>query len=123
MTIEIIRHNYSKYGVEGTMFINKREICATLEHPHNFLPPGSYPIELERNEHYERDLPTMPDGATIRPGNGPFNLKDGSIVVGERYMLGVLFKSAETFEKLIKRIKMTMARGKEVELRILNFEF
>ena len=62
----------------------------------------------------------MPDGASIRPGNGPFNLKDGSIVVGERYMLGVLFKSAETFEKLIKRIKMTMARGKEVELRILN---
>lgn len=118
MTIEIIRHNYSKYGVEGTLFINKREICATLEHPHNFLPPGSYPIELERNEHYERDLPTMPDGATIRPGNGPFNLKDGSIVVGERYMLGVLFKSAETFEKLIKRIKMNMARGKEVCLNV-----
>ena len=27
MTIEIIRHNYSKYGVEGALVINKRKVC------------------------------------------------------------------------------------------------
>ena len=123
MTIEIIRNNYSKYGVEGTLFINKRQICATLEHPHNHLPTGKYGIEIEHNEKYERNLPTLPNGATIRPGNGPFNLKDGSIIVGERYMLGVLFKSEAMFEKLFWRIWRNEKRGKKVELRILNFEF
>ena len=123
MTIEIIRNNYSKYGVEGTLFINKRQICATLEHPHNHLPTGKYGIEIEHNGKYERNLPTLPNGATIRPGNGPFNLKDGSIIVGERYMLGVLHETAQVSEKLYMRIKRCMARGKEVELRILNCEF
>ena len=123
MTIEIIRYNYSKYGVEGALVINKRKVCDTLEHPQNFLPPGRYPIELERNKQLELTLPTLPNGANIRPGNGPFILKDGSIIVGERYMLGVINKSAQVFEKLYMRIKRSMARGKEVELRILNFEF
>lgn len=118
MTIEIIRHNYSKYGVEGTLVINKHKVCATLEHPQNLLPPGRYPIELKRNKQLELTLPTMPNGASIRPGNGPFNLKDGSIIVGERYMLGVLYKTAQVFEKLYMRIKRSMARGKEVELEI-----
>ena len=122
MTILIKRFNYSKFGVEGTLTINNHEICTTLEHPDHHLPPGSYPIELEHNEHYERDLPTMPNGANIRPGNGPFNLKDGSIIVGERYMLGVLFKSAEVFDKLYWRIWRNLQRGKKVELRILSFE-
>ena len=122
MVIEIIRHNYSKYGIEGTLVINKRNICTTLEHPQFHLPPGTYPIELEYNERYERLLPTMPQGANIRPGNGPFNLKDGSIIVGERYMLGVLCKSAQVFDKLYERIEKNERRGKKVELRILNFE-
>ena len=123
MTIEIIRHNYSVYGVEGALVINKRKVCDTLEHPQNFLSPGSYPIELERNEQLELTLPTLPNGASIRPGNGPFTLKDGSIIVGERYMLGVLHETAQVSEKLYMRIKRCMARGKEVELRILNCEF
>ena len=118
MTIEIIRHNYSKYGVEGILVINKRKVCDTLEHPQNLLPPGRYPVELERNEQLELTLPTLPNGASIRPGNGPFNLKDGSIIVGDRYMLGVLHKTARVFEKLYMRIKRSMARGKEVEVNV-----
>lgn len=118
MVIKIIRHNYSKYGIEGTLVINKREICSTLEHPQLHLPNGTYPIELEYNERYEHLLPTMPQGANIRPGNGPFNLKDGSIIVGERYMLGVLHKAAPVFEKLFQRIKKNERRGKEVVLNV-----
>ena len=71
MLIEIKRNRYSSYGVDGMLIINGRTICATLEHPRNYLPAGSYPLELEIDRKLCRILPTTPCGATIRPATVP----------------------------------------------------
>ena len=44
MVIEIKRYRYSPYGVDGMVIINGRTICASVEHPHNYLPAGCYPV-------------------------------------------------------------------------------
>lgn len=119
MLIEIKRYRYSPYGVDGKLIINGRTICATLEHPRNYLPAGSYPLELEIDRKLCRRLPTTPSGAVIRPGNGPFTLKDGSIIVGKEYIPGLVIKSAQTFERLYNRIDKNMKRHKGVVLTIV----
>lgn len=119
MLIEIKRYRYSPCGVDGKLIINGRTICTTLEHPRNYLPAGSYPLELEIDMKLCRRLPTMPSGAVIRPGNGPFTLKDGSIIVGKEYIPGLVIKSAQTFERLYNRIDKNMKRHKGVVLMIV----
>ena len=119
MLIEIKRNRYSSYGVDGMLIINGRTICATLEHPRNYLPAGSYPLELEIDRKLCRILPTTPCGATIRPGNGALTLKNGSIIVGKEYIPGLVLKSAQTYERLYERIWKTMKRRKGVVLTIV----
>lgn len=119
MLIEIKRYRYSPYGVDGKLIINGRTICATLEHPRNYLPAGSYPLDLEIDRKLCRRLPTTPSGAVIRPGNGPFTLKGGSIIVGKEYIPGLMIKSAQTFERLYNRIDKNMKRHKGVVLTIV----
>ena len=52
-------------------------------------------------------------------GNGPFTLKDGSIIVGKEYIPGLVIKSAQTFERLYNRIDKNMKRHKGVVLTIV----
>lgn len=118
MLIEIKRYRYSPYGVDGMLIINGRTICATLEHPRNYLPAGSCPLELAMDRKLCRRLPTTPSGATIRPGNGPFTLKNGSIIIGKEYIPGLVIKSSHTFDRLYERIEKNIKRRKGVVLTI-----
>ena len=119
MLIEIKRYRYSPYGVYGMLIINGRTICATLEHPRNYLPAGSYPLELEIDRKLCRRLPTTPSGAVLRPGNGPFTLKNGSIIIGKEYIPGLVIKSSHTFDRLYERIEKNIKRRKGVVLTIV----
>ncbi|MCF2579552.1 MULTISPECIES: DUF5675 family protein [Prevotellaceae] len=119
MLIEIKRYRYSPYGVDGMLIINGRTICATLEHPRNYLPAGSYPLELEIDRKLCRRLPTTPSGAVLRPGNGPFTLKNGSIIIGKEYIPGLVIKSSHTFDRLYERIEKNIKRRKGVVLTIV----
>ena len=118
MVIEIKRCCRSPYGVDGVLTINGRTICATVEHPHNHLPEGSYPVELKANREAGRRMPTLPQGATIRAGNGGFTLRDGSIVVGVKHIKGVVVKSGEVFERLYERIEKNVKRKNSVVVTI-----
>lgn len=119
MIIEIHRNNYSKHGVEGTLIVNSKVIGATVEHPRHYVPAGPYPIELERSKKFGCLMPTLPCGATIQPGNGPFNLADGSIIVGEKYIEGVVLSSSAVFEALAERIGRSRKK-KPVVLILIN---
>lgn len=118
MVIEIKRCCRSPYGVDGVLTINGRTICATVEHPHNHLPEGSYPVELTANREAGRRMPTLPQGATIRAGNGAFTLRDGSIVVGVKHIKGVVVKSGDVFERLYERIEKNVKRKNSVVVTI-----
>ena len=104
MIIEIHRNNYSKYGIEGTLIVNSKVICSTVEHPRHYVPAGPYPLELERSKKFGCLMPTLPNGTILQPGNGPFGLVDGSIVVGEKHVEGVVLNSSAVFEGLAQRI-------------------
>ena len=50
----------------------------------------------------------------IQPGNGPFRLRQGGILVGEAHAPGFVLKSQERFLQLFDRVKKAMVRGSEV---------
>ena len=118
MVIEIKRYRYSPYGVDGMVIINGRTICASVEHPHNYLPAGCYPVTLSTDKALRRRMPTLPQGATIRAGNGAMTLRDGSIIVGRQHIPGVLVRSGEEFGRLFERIEKNVKRKKGVMVRI-----
>ena len=54
----------------------------------------------------------------MQPGNGPFRLRQGGILIGEAHASGVVFKSQERFLQLYDRMKKVIARGGEVVIKI-----
>lgn len=54
----------------------------------------------------------------IKPGNGVHNRIDGSIIVGERLIPGVLIQPAPIFARLIERLVKAHSRGKTILLTI-----
>lgn len=134
MKIDIERHQYSRYGVDGTLNINNRRVCNTCEHPVKHLATGEYQVVIVRNKELCRKVPyiirTETSGAYnytqdnmehtpfIKIGNGPFRLHDGSIIVGQRHMAGVLTHSAKVFNRIIDRLDKAQNRGERIRLII-----
>lgn len=54
----------------------------------------------------------------IQPGNGPFRLRQGGILVGEAHAPGFVLKSQERFLQLFDRIKKVIARRGEVVVEV-----
>ena len=129
MNITITRRRYSKYGVDGTLSINGQRVCDTCEHPNKYLTPGTYRVLIERNKELRRKVPYLrplePSGTHlkapfIRIGNGPFKLLDGSIIVGESPLAGLLIHSSDHFNRLIDRLDKAQNRGDQITLVIEN---
>ena len=56
--------------------------------------------------------------AMLQPGNGPFTLRQGGILVGEACPPGFVIHSQDTFLQLYERIKKVMSRGGEVRVEV-----
>ena len=54
----------------------------------------------------------------IQPGNGPFRLRQGGILVGEAHASGFVLKSQERFLQLFDRVSKMLRRGGEVVIKI-----
>ena len=54
----------------------------------------------------------------IQPGNGPFRLRQGGILIGEAHAPGFVLKSQERFLKLFDRVSKMLRRGGEVVIKI-----
>lgn len=55
----------------------------------------------------------------IQPGNGPFTLRHGGILVGEVHAPGFVTHSQDIFLLLYNRIKQAISRGHKVELLVM----
>ena len=137
MKIKIVRKIFTAYGVHGTLYVNDTKECETLEHPSRHLRTGSYRLTLKM-------VPKLSDqelvvkgcalnlvvkgSAFIQPGNGPFTLKNGSIIVGKPIVAdniivtGLLSKSQETYNLLYDKVKECMENGEEIEVEITKEE-
>ena len=54
----------------------------------------------------------------LQPGNGPFRLRQGGILIGEAHAPGFVLRSQELFLQLFDRVKKVIARKGEVVIRI-----
>ena len=137
MEIKIVRKIFTAYGVHGTLYVNDTKECETLEHPSRHLRTGSYRLTLKM-------VPKLSDqelvvkgcamklvvkgSAFIQPGNGPFTLKNGSIIVGKPMVAdniivtGLLSKSQETYNLLYDKVKECMENGEDIEVEITTEE-
>ena len=130
MHILITRHRYKPATIDGQLSIDGIRICDCAENAHTALPPGTYSIAIVHCRQYARKMPLITPISNqssvinnricpmLKPGNGVYNRKDGSILVGEYLVPGCLKHSRFTFDNLYDRIRKNLERGKEVTLTI-----
>lgn len=122
ITLKLERTCFRNGVVDGVLTDDSGErVCDTVENVRNMLPFGTYELELHLN--LEQGIAQFavykyPHGAQqlcwLKTGNGAYNLKDGSIIVGESLVHGVVKKSRENFEKIMNRT----ANGADLLLRV-----
>lgn len=122
------------------------KVCGTVEREADCLPAGKYRVCIGKCIYHHRKMPflvpmdssqcelcckarhshefgdisafaSLPC-AMIQPGNGPFTMGRGSILVGEVHAPGYVLKSQPLFTTLYERIKKAVWRGNEVTLEI-----
>lgn len=122
------------------------KVCGTVEREADCLPAGKYRVRIGKCIYHHRKMPflvpmdssqcelcckarhshefgdisafaSLPC-AMIQPGNGPFTMGRGSILVGEVHAPGYVLKSQPLFTTLYERIKKAVWRGNEVTLEI-----
>ena len=122
------------------------KVCGTVEREADCLPAGKYRVCIGKCIYHHRKMPflvpmdssqcelcckarhshefgdistfaSLPC-AMIQPGNGPFTMGRGSILVGEVHAPGYVLKSQSLFTTLYERIKKAVWRGNEVTLEI-----
>ncbi len=104
MEIIIVRQAHKPWGIDGHLYINRKRICDTVEHPSRHLPGGEYPITL----------PFFP----FRHGDGALSLKQREIIVGKHLLPGVVTQSQATYDRLYERLKKAFQRGTPVRFSI-----
>ena len=122
------------------------KVCGTVEREADCLPAGKYRVCIGKCIYHHRKMPflvpmdssqcelcckarhshefgdisafTSLPCAMIQPGNGPFTMGRGSILVGEVHAPGYVLKSQSLFTTLYERIKKAVWRGNVVTLEI-----
>ena len=54
----------------------------------------------------------------LQPGNGPFRLRQGGILIGEAHAPGFVLRSLELFLQLFDRVNKVLRRGGEVVVEV-----
>ena len=133
-------------NVNDSEFDEQVKVCGTVEREADCLPAGKYRVCIGKCIYHRRKMPflvpmdssqcalcckarhshefgditafTSLPCAMIQPGNGPFTMSRGSILVGEVHAPGYVLKSQSLFTTLYERIKKAVWRGNEVTLEI-----
>lgn len=124
MDITIRRYKKVKEAIAGVLLLENKHICDTAEHATTCLPVGKYKIKMLKDARLQRIVPKIfllkgrKQQGIIRPGNGVYTLKDGSIIVGKYQAAGLCIHSSSIFERLVFCLRKTEERGKNINLSI-----
>lgn len=122
MEILLVRHTSTRWGIDGHLYINRKRICDTVEHPRFHLPAGVYTISslsaesmspLSGADHSEGDLPSP-----FRHGDGALASRHGEIIVGKTALPGLVTQSQATYDRLYERLKKAWQRHTPIHLTI-----
>lgn len=105
MEIVLIRGEQKPWGIDGHLYVNRRKVCDTVEHPRRHKPKGEYRIDLETNP--------------FRHGDGALKSVNGEIIVGTYALPGMVKQSQAAYDRLYERLKKAWQRGKEVRMVIV----
>ena len=111
MEIQLVRIAHKPWGIDGHLYINRRRICDTVEHPTRHLPAGEYILS---------SLSEAPIPFPFRHGDGALASKKGEIIVGKQLMSGLVTQSQQTYDRLYERLKKAWQRGSTVRLQIVG---
>ena len=104
MEIVIVRGDNKSWGIDGHLYINRKRICDTVEHPTRHKPNGTYSVELDNNP--------------FRHGDGALASTLGEIIVGQSSIPGLVTQSQATYDRLYERLKKAWQRHTPVHLSI-----
>lgn len=118
MEIVVVRQEHKPWGIDGHLYINRKRICDTVEHPTRHLPAGQYKLSNE---------PLVKDAATphtlhhtqITHGDGALAAIHGEIIVGQSLIPGVVTASQATYDRIYERLKKAFQRGTPVHLKVV----
>lgn len=116
MDIQLVRTNYTQWGVEGYLYINRQRICDTVEHPTRHLPEGDYQITNDKSQMTNEEC-FIP--SPFRHGDGALASLHGEIIVGKQLLPGVVTQSQSTYDRLYERLKKAFQRDSPVHLQII----
>ena len=116
MDIQLVRTNYTQWGVEGHLYINRQRICDTVEHPTRHLPEGDYQITNDKSQMTNEEC-FIP--SPFRHGDGALSAIHGEIIVGKQLLPGVVTQSQSTYDRLYERFKKAFQRSSPVHLQII----
>ena len=106
MEIVIVRGDKRPWGIDGHLYINRKRICDTVEHPTRHKPNGTYSVELDNNP--------------FRHGDGALASTLGEIIVGQSSIPGLVTQSQATYDRLYERLKKAWQRHTPVHLKIVG---
>ena len=122
MEIVIVRQDHKSWGIDGHLYINRKRICDTVEHPARHLPAGTYQITNDQSKMSNLKCQISNPESTIpfpfRHGDGALSLKHGEIIVGKHLLPGVVTASLPTYDRLYERLKKAFQRGTPIRLTI-----
>lgn len=97
MNISVVRTHYTKYEIEGELFINGVKICRTIENTKYQIPPGTYAVRLTYSPKFHQITPqiVVPQrvGIRIHVSNTP-HLR-GCIGVPDEGILALIIQRIE----------------------------
>lgn len=120
MEMVIVRQEHKPWGIDGHLYINRKRICDTVEHPSRHLPAGEYIISsldcfssLSLGE-------GRGEVFRFRHGDGAMALRRREIIVGKQLLPGVVTQSQPTYDRLYERLKKAFQRGTIIRLKIVG---
>lgn len=144
MNIVLNRNFIGKKATDGVITIDNMRVADSAEHTPTMLPQGTYVVGIDHCPQYRRKMPLicikkyadclhclkrhilsthamLPCFCPmIKIGNGAYNRTDGSIIIGDRYLNGVIINSAPYYDRLIDRLDKAQNRGEKITLTIKN---
>lgn len=115
MEMVLIRGDKRPWGIDGHLYINRKRVCDTVEHPRCHLPAGEYQITNDQSQMTNGEW-TIPN--PFRHGDGALASTLGEIIVGTNTIPGLVTQSQATYDRLYERLKKAWQRHTPVHLTI-----
>ena len=134
MKLEIKRHWFSDRSSIGTLRIDGKPQCFTLEDCarargvkiplYTAIPEGLYRVIIDFSQRFQRRMPhilEVPgfDGIRFHPGNAP-DQTAGCVILGYQRGKDIIWESQKAYDDFYTLFEQAIYLGEEVTLSIVN---